>query len=342
MGAHLSKLAAQGGAEVTITTRQSKDSGPRIEYLRGDAHDNGFLGRVLGKEWDCIVDFMVYSTEAFRERMPLLLGGTGHYLFLSSCRVFGNSDGPITECSPRLLEVCRDAEYLQTDEYALAKARQENLLIESGQANWTIVRPYITYAEQRLQLGVLEKEGWLYRFLNGRTVVFDREMYKKRTTMTYGPDVARALWRLVGNNAAFGECFNLTCGEARSWDDIWAIYREALLNEAGIDGRIQFVDRQVFEHIHGSRYQIVYDRLLDRVFDSRKIDTIVGESSYTRLEEGLRECIRDFLAKRNFGAIDPRAEALKDRATGEFAKPGEFSTYRSKLKYLAYRFGIKK
>ena len=60
----------------------------------------------------------------------------------------------------------KDEEYLKTDEYALSKARQEDILHRSGKNNWTVIRPYITYSEIRLQLGVLEKELWLYRFVH--------------------------------------------------------------------------------------------------------------------------------------------------------------------------------
>ena len=53
----------------------------------------------------------------------------------------------------------------------LTKALQENLLRASGYKNWTIVRPYITFSDIRLQLGVYEKEQWLYRALQGRAIV---------------------------------------------------------------------------------------------------------------------------------------------------------------------------
>lgn len=47
---------------------------------------------------------------------------------------------PLTENSPRLLETVQDLEYKKTDEYALAKARQEDILYQSGFSNYTIVR----------------------------------------------------------------------------------------------------------------------------------------------------------------------------------------------------------
>lgn len=77
---------------------------------------------------------------------------------MSSARVYARSaDRQITESSSRLLDICDDEEYLRTDDYALTKARQENMLFCAKTQNWTIIRPYITFSEIRLQLGVFEK-----------------------------------------------------------------------------------------------------------------------------------------------------------------------------------------
>lgn len=70
------------------------------------------------------------------------------------------------------MDVCNDKEYLDSNEYAIAKAKEEDILFRSPNKNWTIVRPSLTYAENRLQLGVYEKENWLYRALHGRAIVF--------------------------------------------------------------------------------------------------------------------------------------------------------------------------
>lgn len=51
---------------------------------------------------------------------------------MSSSRVYADSQTPITENSPRLLDVYKEEEYLKTDEYALSKARQEDILHRSG------------------------------------------------------------------------------------------------------------------------------------------------------------------------------------------------------------------
>lgn len=64
----------------------------------------------------------------------------------------------ITEESPRLLNTVDDQGCLATDEYALSKARCEDMLFGGGRSNWTIIRLAITYdgVVGRLQLGVYE------------------------------------------------------------------------------------------------------------------------------------------------------------------------------------------
>lgn len=207
---------------------------------------------------------MVYATGEFRRRAPLLLDATAQYVFLSSARVYADSDAPITEESPRLLDVSQDREYLATDEYALAKARQEDILrAECGKGNWTIVRPYITYSEIRLQLGVLEKEAWLARALHGQTVVFSKDIADKMTTLTYGYDVARGIAALIGREKALGEAFHITCDRPIRWREVLNLYIEVLERKTRQRPKVLLTDTA--PHITP---QVKYDRYYNREFDN--------------------------------------------------------------------------
>ena len=210
IGNHLVRLLSGSGIETYITSRKYRNSEGNVHYFQGNAHDLRFLENILKKDWDVIVDFMVYTTISFKERVGALLNATKQYVFLSSARVYADCATPIHENSPRLLDVSQDKRFLSTDEYSLAKARQEDILRNTGENNWTIIRPYITYSENRLQLGVLEKEEWLYRALHGRTIVFSEDINSKATTLTYGLDVANGIMAVIGNHSTFGEVFNVT------------------------------------------------------------------------------------------------------------------------------------
>lgn len=158
---------------------QSKNKGS-IQYIQGNAMDNSFLLDVLRmQEWDCILDFMSYKTEQFVQRVEPFLNSTKQYIFLSSARVY-DFDKVIDEESDRIIDTSHDTRFLCTKDYALEKARQEDVLRKQGKNNWTIVRPYKTYSCKRLQLGFLEKENWLYRCLQGRT-----EEYAKNALVIY-------------------------------------------------------------------------------------------------------------------------------------------------------------
>ncbi|MHA4741407.1 NAD-dependent epimerase/dehydratase family protein [Dyadobacter sp. MSC1_007] len=345
MGAHLTQLLSNSGIETVVTSRTERDSVNNIRYVKGNANDIDFLQTILSERWDAIVDFMVYSTDSFQRRVSLLLENTSQYVFLSSARVYAESDQSITENSPRLLDVSQDTEFLSTDEYSLTKARQENILRSSGRNNWTIIRPYITYAENRLQLGVLEKEEWLYRALKGRTIVFSSDINSKETTLTYGLDVAHGINSIIGASSALGETFHITANESNTWNNILNIYLEVLEKHLGYKPKILFQDLGKFVECKPAKYQILYDRFFNRKFDNSKINKNASTNSFTKIEVGLKSCLTDFLKNPRFNDIDWKLEAVKDRQSGEHTSLAEIKGIKQKIRYLLsryfYKVGIK-
>ncbi len=338
MGIDLVKILAERGDNVTVTSRSERKSEfDNVKYVKGDAHDTAFLKSVLVEKYDAIVDFMVYNTKEFKARRDLLLGSTNQYVFLSSSRVYADSETPINEDSPRLLDATTDSEYLKTDEYALTKARQENMLRRSGKTNWTIIRPYITYSDQRLQLGVYEKELWLYRALHDKTVVFPKAIAEKYTTMTLGADVAMGISKLIGNEKAMGEAFHITTDKAIKWEDVLSIYKRVFNEVTGKKLKIKYADdpKPIYEAM-GNKYQVIYDRLFYRRFDNTKFLQAVGEFKFISPETGLEKCLREFLEKPVFRTT--ATFALMDKFTGERTRLSEISGMKKKCKYLAVRY----
>lgn len=338
MGKPLVNLLSERGDKVSVTTRSARKSTDNIEYIQGNAKDDRFLELLLCRKWDAIIDFMVYTTPVFQKRAPKLLAATAQYVFLSSARVYADSGKPIREESPRLLDSCHDPAFLATDEYSLAKARQEDTLRHSSSKNWTIIRPYITYSEQRLQLGVLEKEGWLYRVLQGRTIVFSEDIASKLTTLTYGLDVAGAMAAVIGEPRALGESYHITQRGADTWHSVLGVYLQVLEKHLGKRPKVMLLGLNDFSRCKSAEYQVKYDRLFDRVFDSSKIAKLVDLNSFRSTEQGLVHCLEEFLEKPEFLAIDWRSEAIKDRYSGEIASLKEFSYWKQKIEYLIYRF----
>lgn len=340
MGMSLKDILAERGDEVYITSRSNHKDNGNVHYIKGDAHDDAFMAEILKDGYDTIVDFMIYGSSEFKVKAEQLLGATNQYIFTSSSRVYADSKTPITENSPRLLEVCKDEDYLKTDEYALAKAREENVLFGNDKKNWTIIRPYITYNVERLQLGGLEKDIWLRRALEGRSIPLSKDMAVCQTTMTYGGDVAAAIAALTGNKKAYGEVFNLTGLEYMTWSSVLNIYLDILKRTKNITPRVYISESsEEFYRKIGNRYQTMYDRLFNRVFDSSKLQVATGgDLTFCSIKEGLTRCVTEFLENPRWRENSPRFEAYLNRKFKEGIHTECFTDKKTKIKYFGWYY----
>ncbi len=340
MGVHLANILIAQGHDVSITTRKKdRVSKDHLRYIKGNARDNEFLINMFtSNDYDVCVDFMSYTTDEFRQRVELLLSSVGQYVYLSSSRVYSNVDEIITERTPRLLDVSNDKDFLSTDEYSLTKARQEDLLINSKYSNWTIIRPYITYSEDRFQLGVMEKEQWLYRAVKGRTIVFSDDITKHYTTMTYGKDVANGIASICGKKNTMGEIFNITSQETIKWEDILNIYTETLSNYYKITIPVRLCPFSMYLKYPSIQYQVKYDRYFDRKFDNSKINQYIDTSRFVLVKDGLRSCLLSFLCNPHFKNFDLRGEVIRDTITKEVANKKEFVDLKRYCIYIMLRY----
>lgn len=333
------KLALEN--QVYVTTRSHKESTSNIKYIQGNATKLDFVEYVLGMmQWDAIVDFMVHSETNLKVFLPKFLDNTKQYIFISSARVYSQTEGLITENTPRLLEVSKDVEYLKTNEYALAKAHEENLLLNSGKRNFTIIRPSITYNTHRLQLGVLEKENWLYRALHGRSIVFSEDINDKLTTMTLGDDVSMGIASIVGQEKAYGETFHITYPESLLWSDVLNIYQNVLKEYLGHKVPIVMTKKSTNLKFKQRIYQVIYCRYFNRTFDNSKIAQYTDISKFTNPQIGLDECLREFIKKPSFLPINWSLEAVNDRVAKEFTPLCEIPTTYDKINYICYRYHL--
>ncbi|MBQ7178850.1 MAG: NAD-dependent epimerase/dehydratase family protein [Victivallales bacterium] len=332
MGVYLRQILVERGDNVFVTTRAEHRDEKGIRFLQGNAHDLDFLKRIVAEtKPDAMVDFMIYYTESFRRRVQTLLSMSPQYVFISSYRVFAEAE-PIVEDSPRLLDVIEDETYLKTDEYALTKARQEDALRSSGKHNWTIVRPAITYSKERFQFGVLEAPIICWRALHNLPVIMPRQMLDHQTTMTWGGDVARMIAGLTGNPLALGEDFNCATAEHHTWREVAEIYGRAI--------GLRVFPCTVEEYIWGpNKYQIMYDRMFNRVMDNSKVLRVTGikQDSFVSLEDGLSRELAEFKEHPHYKWQDPGRQATMDRLTKTRAPLSAFSPSEREL-YLKARY----
>ena len=337
MGSSLTSILNRRGDDVFVTSRFYHADNDGIHYLLGNAKDEVFLKEVLQEKWDAIVDFMIYSTEQFETIKDLFLSSTGQYIFISSSRVYADSDSPLTENSPRLLDVCTDQEYLNTDEYALCKARSEDVLYNGKERNYTIVRPYITYNNARLQLCEQEKEYWLYRALNKRTVVCSEDIFYKRTNVTYGGDVAKCIAAIIGNPETLSEVYHIVSDTSVKWNEIFDIY-STIMRQFGYELKLKLIPNSLFLKNQYRSTMVKYDRVYNRVFDNTKIKGLMKNQDFKTPDVGLKDCLYSFMDNPSFKGISIYDEAIRDRLTNEVISLNEIESIKSLFVYLKYKF----
>lgn len=261
-----------------------------------NAMDDGWLKtQITETRYDCILDFMSYPLPQFQARVDLLLENTDQYMFLSSCRVYANEEIPVRETSPRLIDVSKNEEYLKLGqrEYSLFKAAEEDLLVNSGKKNWTIILPATTYSTGRAQLVTLEAGTFVYRALLGKPVAIPLQAKDKPATLSWAGDVGVMIARLAGREEALGEKFITATAEYHTWGEIAEIYRELI----GL--QYEWVDKEVYlrllskdpENISPSiRYQLEYARMFDRITDNSKILRMTGmkQEELTSFYDGMK------------------------------------------------------
>ena len=343
MGLPLLNILKSKDEYTLFATSREKYIEEGVCWVQGNGKDYSWVSKFLrNNEFDAVVDFLNYSTNEFKERYEFILNNTNHYFFISSARVYAENHNIMDERAPRILDVCKDDAYLIGDSYDLAKARQENLLNESSLKNYTIVRPSITYNDNRLQLAIFEKDEWLYRVFDNNSIIFPEELDEIITTMTYGKDVAYAISKLLFNPLAYGETFNICNMEGRTWGEILSIYLKCL--EKNMNRKIKVYRVENVEKMSrdlNRYYQYKYARGISRRFTNKKLESVTGEIDWVTPEKGLTYCINSFF-KNGAKIMWPncRRAAYYDRIVRENTPLKRFKSMKQKIGYIGYRFGL--
>lgn len=277
MGQYIVPYLADMGYSVTaVSLDNEKPYNDNVTCIKGNAKDKVFLGGLLSQKFDGVIDFMYYTNQAFREYYKLFLDNTKHYIFLSSCRVYANEEVPVKESSPRLLDVSCDPQLLSSDDYCINKAKTENMLLLSDYDNWTIVRPATTFSKMRYQLVTLEAVNCVGRAQKGKKVVLPKQAKDVPATLCWAGDVSMMIAKLLFNEKAKREIFNVCSSEARTWGEIAEYYNKICGLEAVWVDKEDYLKILSPELKLNTRWQLEYARLFNRSTDNTKVLEFTG------------------------------------------------------------------
>ena len=293
MGRYIVPELAKMGHSVVAVSLDAPDPAldpPGVSRIQGNAKEEEFLAPLLARNYDAIVDFMIYPTAELASKLPRMAASTGHYVYLSSYRVYDGKDVPVREDSRLLIDTADDPLIRFSDDYSIYKARGERILRSLGRRNWTIIRPSITFSTYRYQLVTLEAPLVVGRTDCGKAVVLPETARNVQGTLTWAGDNARFIARLVLNDRAIGEAFTVATAEHHTWGEIAELYaslRGLKAVWAPEEDFLRILDPRPW--IPYSAWQLRTDRLFERVIDNSKVlaATDLTQADLMPLNKGL-------------------------------------------------------
>ena len=292
MARYMIPYLAEKGCQIdgiALDTCESKY--PNVKYYQANAKDSALRKEFLARNYDAVVDYLTYKSSEIPFVLPEFLDHTGHYIYLSSGRVYDNLEKPVRETSPRLIDTSKDPYLLNSDDYCIYKARGENLLYSMKRKNWTIVRPATTYSYLRYQLVTLEAADTVGRAFAGKAVVLPEQARNKPATLSWGGDAGRMIGALLFCEGSLGETYNINSAEHRTWQEIAEYYHDICgLNAVWVDKEDYLNILNPDPYKLGPRWQLEYARLFDREVDNSKVLAATGmkQSDMMPLYDGLK------------------------------------------------------
>jgi len=310
-----------------------------VEVLIGNFYDACSIKEsVENKQYDVIVDFLSRKPSDMERIYPILRDRCSQYIFVSSACVYDRQPQnlPICESSPK---PNRDWSY-NINKYGCETLL--NSLSNDGSSYYTIVRPYITYNNRRIPLGVAP------RFKYHRTIIErilnDKPMFiwnpDSLTTITYTDEFAVGMVGLFLNKQAYNEAFHITseyCYKTR--DILLELYRQ-------LDKRpnvIEVKKEDLCIYLPNYKSMMVGDRFLDAVFDNNKIKDAVPYLEFKcDLQKGVSKII-DYYNNLSSYDYDYQYEGQMDRLLAKQGYTCKYIRYRNtseshRLTYYVFRY----
>lgn len=226
--------------------------------------------KIDGYTWDTIIDFVSYRKTELQRTLTLFSGLYEQFIFISTATVCDNQLGYIKE---------EDVNDCLKWKYSVDKREAELFLINfhySSTSWYTIVRPYITYSAKRLplQFSPLSYYTNINRIKNNKPLPVCNRM--AHTSIISDAVFAIGCIGLILNPCAKNEVFNITNSRSAAWDDIYkSVYADLNTKPNVVEVTTEFL---LSEKIRGfDKNEILYDKSLNRRFDTSKINSVVPE-----------------------------------------------------------------
>lgn len=291
LGGYACEELLKRGCEVDVICLEDRISDCKNLKFYKKCADLAFLNDFLSdKFYDGIVNFIHYNnTEEYKNVHTLLSKKTNHLIFLSSYRVYSDKQIPITEAAPQLYDISDDEEFLNSEDYAVPKSKNEKYIInDSGTKNWTIVRPVISFSYRRFDIISVFSGQDIIKYSKTHEPIF---LPSDARNLTAGLDWAGNTGKLIAllllTDKSMGEAYTVSSGQNLKWCEIADIYTKLLgLRFEWVEMR-EYLERLKIDKIP---WGLKYDRMFERNIDCSKIMNATGmkKSDFQSIEYGIK------------------------------------------------------
>lgn len=307
-----------------------------MRIYQANLKDEKCVEATLGdSKFDVIVDFFSRSAADIHRLIPVLGSKCEQYIFISSACVYSRSSEHIEDITERT------SKPNPLWKYNVEKYEAETALKSIFMGGYyTIIRPYITYDEERIPFGLAPQYKY-HRTLIER-IKCGKPMFvwrggKALCTLTSSEDFAKGVVGLFMNDKAHNEDFHITTDRACTWNEMLATLYNALGRTLNV---VEVPDDAVVKYMPEFKDMLIGDRALPAKFDNTKIKNAVDGLTFdVSLEEGIRRCLNYYETLPTFD-YDYRYDACVDRMLAAIGLRGlNFIEYPNSPKHslLVYR-----
>lgn len=237
MGHLLTQQLLAAGHDLTLLNRglENESIPEGVHHLRADRTDRQQMKRALmAKDFDAVVDFVLYNAEEAHTVTNLLHEHAGHYIFISTGQVYLVRQGierPFSEDQfdqgmPLPAPKPHTFAYEEWT-YGTNKRAAEEVLFQAHAENGF---PFTTL---RLPMVNSERDPFkrLYNYIlrlkdGGPLLIPERPNFALRHV--YGEDVIQAISRLIDSGPGTGKAYNISQDESVSIDEFLALLGEIM------------------------------------------------------------------------------------------------------------------
>mgnify|MGYP003292360299 CR=1 FL=1 len=292
LGTYTAKELLRLGCNVDVLCPEDKVSDhERLTFYQGWAQEEVLRNLLTKKHYHGIVNFVHYpEVEDYKPIHALLTEHADHLIFLSSYRVYADLEHPITEKSPMLLDVSEDKRFLETEKYAISKAKGEKFLREGANLEkCTIVRPVISFSHLRFDVVICSGQKIFEKTAKGEAIILPEKAKNLVAGLDWAGNTGKLIANLLFKKETYGEAYTISSAQNLTWGEVADIYTKLT------GARFEWVDTETFwEHGEEDKslkeYILIYDRFFDRTIDNSKVLKATGLSAedFVSVEEGLK------------------------------------------------------